>query len=776
MFDYFPSNRSTGALVVSAPARLPAVLAALLVSVTSPAHALLYGHVQGVVHDPQHRPVAGSLVTLHAAHSAEEQTATTGADGSFRFPSVTLGEYTLNIAAAGFASQTRTLIVQGDGTEILHVELALGSVVSDTQVSEPLNENTATTTTLVSRAEIASTPGAELSNSLQMITDYVPGAYMTHDMLHMRGGHQVSWLLNGVMVPNTNIATNLGPQIDPKDIDYLDVGRGGYAASAGDRTYGVMNVVPRSGFESNRQAELVVTAGSFLETNDQLNFGSHTERLAYYGSVNGNRSDYGLAAPTPVVVHDAENGFGGLLSLIDNRGPHDQFRFVSQLRRDFYQIPYDPDASSLENQVYDSNGLRDGQKEADGLATLTWAHTFGPRAMLTLSPFYHYNQADEVGNPDDRPVASTAIRQSNYGGAQSTFSATLGDHSMEAGVYGFGQRDHQLFRALFNDGSAANFTDRESATGGLEELWFGDTYRVTPWLTVGASLRQSHFSEAGGPGTGSLTEDVVYPRTSVAVEVPKLHWVFRAFYGRYYQPPPLLTLSGPLLAYAQSASLSYGPLHGERDEEHQFGVQIPWRGWVLDADTFKTRANNFLDHNNIGESNLFFPVTVDGALINAWELTLRTPRLFRRAQGHLAYSNQVAQGRGAITGGLLCSPGANCDTSPDYGPLDHDQRNTLSVGGDTVLPGKVSVTANVSYGSGFVNGDPNQQYPGDYLPAHSSVDLSLGRSFGENLSASITTLNVTNHRTLLDNSLTFGGFHYNDPRQIYAELRYRFRY
>ena len=37
-------------------------------------------------------------------------------------------------------------------------------------------------------------------------------------------------------------------------------------------------------------------------------------------------------------------------------------------------------------------------------------------------------------------------------------------------------------------------------------------------------------------------------------------------------------------------------------------------------------------------------------------------------------------------------------------------------------------------------------------------------------------LNVANRRVLLDNSLTFGGFHYNDPREIYVEFRYRFHY
>ena len=37
-------------------------------------------------------------------------------------------------------------------------------------------------------------------------------------------------------------------------------------------------------------------------------------------------------------------------------------------------------------------------------------------------------------------------------------------------------------------------------------------------------------------------------------------------------------------------------------------------------------------------------------------------------------------------------------------------------------------------------------------------------------------LNLTNQHLLLDNSLTFGGFHYDNPREIRGELRYRFGY
>ena len=130
--------------------------------------------------------------------------------------------------------------------------------------------DSATPTTLVSRLDIERTPGADRTNSMAMITDNVPGAYVTHDQLHIRGGHQTTWLVDGVPVPNTNIASNIGPQFDPKDIDYMEVNRGSYGAEFGDRTYGVFNIVPRSGFERNNQAELIVSAGNFYQTNDSL--------------------------------------------------------------------------------------------------------------------------------------------------------------------------------------------------------------------------------------------------------------------------------------------------------------------------------------------------------------------------------------------------------------------------------------------------------------------------------------------------------------------------
>jgi len=740
------------------------VLLALLAA-SSSAGATVFGSVRGIIHDPQHRPVQGAMVMLRAKSSDWAKTTNSDANGQFEFNAVPIGEYSVSVASPGFVQTAQDIVVVSGAEPVAHFQLQVAGKNENITVSaapEAAPTDTVTPTTLLSRLDVQRTPGADRSNSLAMITDYVPGAYVTHDQLHIRGGHQVSWLVDGVPVPNTNIASNLGPQFDPKDFDYLEADRGSYSAGLGDRTYGVFNIAPRTGFERNNQAELVTSFGNFYQTNDQFSFGSHTQRFAYYASVNGNRSDLGLQPAVAQVVHDAENGYGGFASLIFNPDASNQLRLVTSLRRDYYQVPYDPDPNDFESSQYNSSGLRDGQHEGDVILNFSWVHTFNSKLLLTLSPLYHYNSANYDSNPNELPSATTDHRSSNYAGGQVTFSATLPKNNLQAGVYTFYQHDNQLLAV--NPGLSPQ---QQSPSGALGAFFIDDKFKVTPWLTLMAGMRPTHFS-------GGITESAISPRFGASLVVPRLRWVFRAFYGHYYQAPPLLTVSGPLLQLFNNNNLAFLPLSGERDEEHQFGVTIPFRGWTIDADNFKTLAHNFFDHSNIGESNLFIPVTLYEAIIRGWELTLRSPRIANRAQIHLAYSNQIAEGEGPITGGPT-----DFSLPPGFSPLDHDQRNTLNVGGYVSLPWRSFSSTNVYYGSGFsngFNGVPGSPYSGPYLPAHATFDLSLGKDFGERFSASVNALNVTNRRVELDNSLTFGGFHWNNPREIYVEVRYKFHY
>ena len=759
--------------------RLHLLPAALFLAASLPVFATIFGSVRGVVHDPQHRPIQGAHLTLKAQNSDWTQSQDSDDHGEFIFTSVPIGNYTVTVSSMGFQQMTQGVIVQSDTSPVLHLQLAIEGVNENVSVTETPGQapiDSATPTTMLSRTDIQQTPGADRTNGMEMISDYVPASYVTHDMLHMMGGHQVNWLIDGVPIPNTNIATNLGPQIDPRDIDYLEVYSGSYDADYGDRAYGVFNVVPRTGFERDRECDLVITAGSFYQTDDQISCGGHTPRFAYYASLNGNRSAYGLQTPIPQAVNDAVNGYGGFASFIFNPDAKNQYRLVTSLRRDYYQIPIDPDPNSIGNQVYPSSGLHDAESEPDGYVTFSWVRTFSPNTLLTVSPFYHYNGADYNGGPNDTPVISTVYQNANYEGAQIAINQNFWKNDLQAGLYSFGQHQSNYFENNYTDGTPNVPSSSIGVSGGVVSEFINDKFKVTPWFTLIAGLRETQFD-------ATLSEHASDPRLGAALRVPRLNWVLSGFYGYYYQAPPLSTATGPLLDLANGQNFTFAPLHGERDIQWQYGVTIPYRSWTLSANNYETRAENWLDHNNIGESNIFWPITWSSALIQGWSLTLRSPNVFNHGQFHLAYANQIAQATSPITGGLICpapvTSACPLDIPPGLAPVDHDQRNTLNVGFNGILPWKTYASTNVYYGSGFTNGldgTPQAQYPGPYLPSHTTFDFAIGKTFAEKFTISANSVNVANRRVQLDNSLTFGGFHWNDPRQIYGEFRYRFNY
>ncbi len=720
-----------------------------------PGYAGIFGNVRGVVHDPQHRPIGKAQVTIRARASAWVKMMHSNAEGEFEFDAVPVGDYVVTVAARGFQPFKQPITVTSGSAPILHCQMSLKGLKENVEVSGTpavINTEASSTQTLVSRRKIVRTPGADRANSLAMITDYVPGAYIVHDQLHVRGGHQVSWAVDGVPVPNTNIASNVGPQFDPKDIDYVEMKTGGYSAEYGNRTYGVFNVIPRSGFEYNNRGELVTSYGSFNQTNDQVNFGSHTDRFAYFGSFSANRSDLGLMTPASQVIHDMDSGFGGFGSLIFNATPNDQLRLVASARGDHYQIPNTPEQQAA--------GIRDLDLERDDFINFSWVHTFNPGMMLTVSPFYHFNRADFVGGPNDTPYILNNNRGSQYVGGQATLAVVKGKHNAQFGLEAFGQHDDTSFGLAQPGPNGQILNQRLTPWGNLEAAFLGDQYRMTSWLSLNGGLRLTHYA-------GLHSENAASPRIGAAVRLPRLGWILRAFYGRYYQAPPLDTVAGPLAQFAIQQGFSFLPLRGERDEQYQAGVTIPFHRWVLDADIFRTHARNFFDHDVIGNSNIFLPLTVQGARIQGWEATLRSPTIFHLAQLHVAYSHQFAQGFGAVTGGLT-------DFEPPESGffwLDHDQRNTLSTVISSALPGHAWATATVAYGSGFLNGDGPA-----HLPGHATVGASLGKSFGEKWSLALNALNLADRRYLLDNSNTFGGTHFVNPREVYVELRYRFHY
>jgi len=173
----------------------------------------------------------------------------------------------------------------------------------------------------------------------------------------------------------------------------------------------------------------------------------------------------------------------------------------------------------------------------------------------------------------------------------------------------------------------------------------------------------------------------------------------------------------------------------------------------------------------LGNSNITLPLTTPDARIRGTEATVRTPELMLKLRFHLAFSNMMAEYRGAPSGGLIEPVPTACLTGYCY--LDHDQRNTLTTGFDVHLPYRTFFSNNVLYGSGVVNGNGNND---DHCPGHTTADAELGKSFGEGerMKISLSVVNLTNSRYALSSHNLFAGTHENNPREIIGSVRYHF--
>ncbi len=176
---------------------------------------------------------------------------------------------------------------------------------------------------------------------------------------------------------------------------------------------------------------------------------------------------------------------------------------MTSLRRDYFQIPYDPFPNDIENNPVDgqfpSIGLRDAEHEADAGVLFTCLPHSIRDLLLTVSPFYHYNSGNYGGSPTDTPVATTENRNSTYAGGQTSFAANYKYN--EAGFLGFYQGDNQLFGAIFNDGSGnLPITDPEHPNAQfLEAFYIDDKFKPFSWLTLPLECGPTWFSEGNFP-------------------------------------------------------------------------------------------------------------------------------------------------------------------------------------------------------------------------------------------------------------------------------------
>jgi len=114
--------------------------------------------LRGTVKDPQGAIIRGATVTLINERTSEERHATSSEDGTYTFPALTPGTYTVKTEAPGFKTKTQTaLAIETSGTRGLDIDMEIGApteTVTVTASGETLQTETGARENTISSQQI----------------------------------------------------------------------------------------------------------------------------------------------------------------------------------------------------------------------------------------------------------------------------------------------------------------------------------------------------------------------------------------------------------------------------------------------------------------------------------------------------------------------------------------------------------------------------------------------------------------------------------------------
>lgn len=222
------------------------------------AQSAVTGAISGTVSDPSNAVVPNAAVTLQSVATNREETATTEAEGRFKFLNLQPGTYLLSIKASGFADYSQEAVVVEVGrTTTIDANLALVgaqaevSVVADIPV---VNTESKEFSSNINQTAINELPinGRRWSNFVILTPGSVPDG--SFGLISFRG---ISGLLNNNTVDggDNNQAffgeergrTRISYSISQSAIREFQVNTSNYSAEYGRAAGGVTNAVTKSG-------------------------------------------------------------------------------------------------------------------------------------------------------------------------------------------------------------------------------------------------------------------------------------------------------------------------------------------------------------------------------------------------------------------------------------------------------------------------------------------------------------------------------------------------
>lgn len=259
------------------------------------------GVITGVVTDPSGAVVPNATVTITNAGTNISQSTTTGSDGSYRFPLVPPGTYTLEVKAGSFATVRATgLVVQASQTVPYNVKLELAKAQQVIEVTSQAPLVQTASSDLGFQVDSSTIQHAALVDRdvFDVLPFLAPQISPGLDMAPTSGGQReasTSYMLNGAEDNNnfSSGAININPPLESVE-DFAIItnnmsaqyGRGAGAVVSANQKSGT-NKFHGVAYEQNRNATL--NANDFFYNREAGNAGTRPKYIKnqFGGTIGG---------------------------------------------------------------------------------------------------------------------------------------------------------------------------------------------------------------------------------------------------------------------------------------------------------------------------------------------------------------------------------------------------------------------------------------------------------------------------------------------------------
>jgi hypothetical protein len=638
----------------------------------------------------------------------------------------------------------------------------------------------------------------------------LPGtARGANGVVHMNGDHGViDYVVDGVALPQA-LNREIGSEIDPNDISFVDAIEGAYPAQYGLRFGSVLNITTRAG-TGPPGLDGSIRYGSYGDIDQSLGYHAPLGNGGGFDlAIRNQQTDRALDPPDFDSPHNNGSDTNQFLRVTLPNGKNDftDLTLIHSFRT--FQIPNDVEhgepATTDDNETQDDTFLSAQFRHALGQSG---SLSFGPSLKIShIRDFgdpandWAYGEALNIeappfGNGGSSTDCATALTSGSFAPTTCAYSLNdnktsldyifngdlvqrFGKHELRAGVgydltrvdkvYDVTLQPNNFLAPMLTPTTPTaptSVVDDNPNVGNTYQSYVQDSWRLSDAYEADFGMRYDFFSIRStdfAQGFGAFS-----PRLKVTRFFGPRAAIY-AYIGRFFEPFSLENVdprAAQLLNLPLQPTEAQFDLKPERDTQLEFGGHVPAGSGELGFRIWQKNANALIDDTQVGVTALHQDINYTLGRLSAETLDYAQP-LARNGRFYANVNHTISLNSGCET--QLLAP---CFGAPTiFTPADHEQR--WSITGGFLLNDRRGgwLSGNVEYGSGLSSAICMPATDDCKATPHTIFAIEKGLAIGKDVALTGRILNLLNDRYYVT-FLNAQGNHFAAPRTFDIGLRF----